>query len=158
MADVTVGERSDAQTALVNLSREGVLESFPLPGGRRRVVAWDAAPADDSDAQRTARLAEAVARRGERQAAEAVTDAAAFGVRRVIAPQLRRGRVFAIGDAAHEVSPIGGQGMNLGLLDAATLAPLVAEWIARGEAPESALRRWSGGACGRPRPPPDWLR
>jgi 2-polyprenyl-6-methoxyphenol hydroxylase-like FAD-dependent oxidoreductase len=30
-----------------------------------------------------------------------------------------------IGDAAHEVSPIGGQGMTLGWVDAAELAPLL---------------------------------
>ena len=45
---------------------------------------------------------------------------------------MRAGRVFAIGDTAHEVSPIGGQGMNLGFLDAVTLAPLLARWLHEG--------------------------
>ena len=59
-----------------------------------------------------------------------------------MAPSLRRGGLFAIGDTAHEVSPIGGQGMNLGLLDAATLAPLLARWVRAGEAPDAELARW----------------
>ena len=59
-----------------------------------------------------------------------------------VAPRLRRGRLFVIGDAAHEVSPIGGQGMNLGLLDAVTLAPLLAAWTRTGAAPERELEKW----------------
>ena len=59
-----------------------------------------------------------------------------------ISPSLRRGGLFAIGDTAHEVSPIGGQGMNLGLLDAATLAPLLARWVRVGEPPDHDLARW----------------
>ncbi|HEU4667186.1 MAG TPA: FAD-dependent monooxygenase, partial [Arthrobacter sp.] len=45
--------------------------------------------------------------------------------RRIVA-----GRVVLVGDAAHEISPIGGQGMNLGWLDAQALAPLVRDAVA----------------------------
>ena len=129
-------------TAVVHLDRQGVLESFPLPGGARRYVAWDAPDADPDPASRLSRLQRALDARGERVAAAAVAQAVGFGVRRFVAPRLRRGPLLVIGDAAHEVSPIGGQGMNLGLLDAAGLAPLVAEWVGTGREPRDALARW----------------
>ncbi|WP_243077255.1 NAD(P)/FAD-dependent oxidoreductase [Microbacterium sp. SS28] len=138
MADVAGG--SDDEIAVVNIDASGVLESFPLPGGRRRFVAWDAAPADASEGARAERLRAALRERGE--PADAVTAATAFEVRRAVAPGLRRGGLFVIGDTAHEVSPIGGQGMNLGLLDAATLAPLLADWARTGVEPGLELQRW----------------
>lgn len=144
MADIPVPDRPEADTAVVNLAPEGVLESFPLPGAMRRVVAWDAAgePAVDLPEVRVRRLRSALRARGEASVAEAVQTASAFGIRRACAPQLRRGRLFVIGDAAHEVSPIGGQGMNLGLLDAVGLAPLLARWVHEHEAPEAELDAW----------------
>ncbi|WP_020141382.1 SDR family oxidoreductase [Streptomyces sp. 351MFTsu5.1] len=39
----------------------------------------------------------------------------------------RRGRVLLAGDAAHRQMPVGGQAVNLGLQDAAALAPLLAD-------------------------------
>jgi len=144
MSDVVVEDRPDADTAIVNLAPGGVLESFPLPGSMRRVVAWDAAadPAVDEASVRVERLQAALRTRGEASAADAVVTATAFGVRQVCAPQLRRGRLIVIGDAAHEVSPIGGQGMNLGLLDAVGLAPLLARWVQEGSAPDTELAAW----------------
>lgn len=142
MTDAACPPRDDDDTAVVNLEREGVLESFPLPGGMRRFVAWDPPGGDPEPATRADRLRAALRARGEPEAADAVQAATAFGVRRAVAPRLRRGRVFVIGDTAHEVSPIGGQGMNLGLLDAVTLAPLLAAWAHTGDAPEPELLRW----------------
>ena len=50
----------------------------------------------------------------------------------------RQGRVLLAGDAAHVHSPFGGQGMSLGLVDAANLGWKLAAVI-RGELPESLL-------------------
>lgn len=135
----------DGDRAVVHLDARGVLESFPLPAGRRRYVAWvgpgdDGAPAD--------RLREAVATRtASDAAASAVGDATAFGVARSGLAAMRSGRLIAIGDTAHEVSPIGGQGMNLGLIDAVTLAPLLARWVrAESRASGRAIRSTAPGA------------
>jgi 2-polyprenyl-6-methoxyphenol hydroxylase-like FAD-dependent oxidoreductase len=50
----------------------------------------------------------------------------------------RRGRVLLAGDAAHIHSPFGGQGLGLGLVDAANLGWKLAA-VVRGEMPESLL-------------------
>jgi 2-polyprenyl-6-methoxyphenol hydroxylase-like FAD-dependent oxidoreductase len=50
----------------------------------------------------------------------------------------RRGKVLLAGDAAHVHSPFGGQGMSLGLVDAANLGWKLA-MVVRGEMPESLL-------------------
>jgi 2-polyprenyl-6-methoxyphenol hydroxylase-like FAD-dependent oxidoreductase len=50
----------------------------------------------------------------------------------------RRGRVLLAGDAAHVHSPFGGQGLSLGLVDAANLGWKLAA-VVRGEMPESLL-------------------
>jgi hypothetical protein len=50
----------------------------------------------------------------------------------------RRGRVLLAGDAAHVHSPFGGQGLSLGLVDAANLGWKLAAVI-RGEMPDSLL-------------------
>jgi 2-polyprenyl-6-methoxyphenol hydroxylase-like FAD-dependent oxidoreductase len=153
MADVVdAGAGAPDDVAVVHLDAAGVLESFPLPNGGRRLVAWDRFTRRDEairggwlsdDPGDVSRLREAVTRRtGDDRIATGIERVSAFGVRRAVADRMRAGRVFVIGDAAHEVSPIGGQGMNLGLLDAATLAPVLASWVRSGTAPEHELRRW----------------
>ncbi len=57
-------------------------------------------------------------------------------------PTYRKGRVLLAGDAAHIHSPFGGQGLNLGLLDAVNLGWKLAAVI-RGTLPEDLLDTYS---------------
>lgn len=138
--------------AVIHLERAGVVESFPLPGGRRRFVVHvgtvpDAegrrtpSPAASTPPASTAPTADQLAALVSRRTGEAVdptttTMTSAFGVRRRLATRTVVGRVVLIGDAAHEISPIGGQSMNLGWLDGAALETVLA----------TALRRRGGRA------------
>ncbi|MFZ3416691.1 FAD-dependent oxidoreductase [Arthrobacter sp. 3Tela_A] len=114
----------DGPVGVLYLEPEGIVESFPLPGGKRRWVAHTRSLHTDSDAKDLARIV--AARTGRTPEAAASTMLSAFPVRTTALKQLVHGRTVLIGDAAHEVSPIGGQGMTLGWVDAAELAPLLA--------------------------------
>ncbi|MGP0221196.1 FAD-dependent oxidoreductase [Paenarthrobacter sp. NCHU4564] len=109
--------------AVLYLEPDGIVESFPLPGGIRRWVARLGAPDRGSTAGALAALI--TARTGVPVDPSTTTMLSAFEVQSRIAPRMVHGRVMLLGDAAHEISPIGGQGMNLGWLDAASLAPVI---------------------------------
>ena len=114
--------------AAVFFSRAGVVESFPLPHGRRRwVVKTDGRSHDNSHDTLVQTLASEVPRRtGYEFPAGECSFVSAFGVYRHVASRMVAHRLALAGDAAHVVSPIGGQGMNLGWLDAADLARALA--------------------------------
>ncbi len=135
LPDVTgLGPRAE-----IRLHLAGLMESFPLPGGWRRVVVRlaDACidpPLDRSEAALAARVCElALERSGACFDASRARMASAFGVERWLARRFVAGRVALAGDAAHVISPIGGQGLNLGWLDAVALADAI-ERTADGDA------------------------
>jgi 2-octaprenyl-6-methoxyphenol hydroxylase len=58
-------------------------------------------------------------------------------------PQTIDGRCVAIGNAAQTMHPVAGQGLNLGLRDAATLAIVLRDWLVTpDEPPAIALQRY----------------
>jgi 2-polyprenyl-6-methoxyphenol hydroxylase-like FAD-dependent oxidoreductase len=146
MGDFADGTGLGADAALF-LAPEGIVESFPLPGALRRWVlrmngadgAGTAVPHAGPDA---GWLAERVRHRtGFRVDAGSNSMLSSFGVRSRLARRMVTGRTVLIGDAAHEISPIGGQGMNLGWLDAVALAPVVLA-AARGADVGARLQRF----------------
>lgn len=69
--------------------------------------------------------------------------ASSFTDRAMQATTYRRGRVLLAGDAAHIHSPLGGQGLNTGLGDAANLGWKLAATV-RGHAPDGLLDTYTG--------------
>ena len=61
-----------------------------------------------------------------------------FPLRRFDAPSFRAPRLALVGDAAHSVHPLAGQGVNQGFLDALALAREIATALGRGEDPGDA--------------------
>ena len=137
-------ERAHANTAYQWFQGGPVLALLPLPGSHVSMV-WSLPAAD---AQRVSTLApEALCReveaatRGALGQLSVVTAPRSYPLRRLAARRLIAPRIVLLGDAAHVVHPLAGQGLNLGLQDARMLAGLLAQSGALRDPGEQRLLR-----------------
>ena len=136
------------ETAWQRFLPTGPLALLPFTQGRSSIV-WTLPEAEAQrvlaldDAAFALELTDASAARLGR--AQPVSERAAFPLRRQLVRQQVAGRVLVLGDAAHVVHPLAGQGVNLGLRDVAALRAEVESAQARRVDWASAhrLQRWA---------------
>lgn len=140
-------EQPHEATAWQRFLPTGPLAFLPCSDGRSSIV-WTLPTAE---AQRLLALDDAAFCRELTRAFDArlgavvsVSQRAAFPLRRQLAKAYVSGRVALVGDAAHAVHPLAGQGVNLGLRDVAALRT---QWRAAAErgtdlASPHRLSRW----------------
>jgi 2-polyprenyl-6-methoxyphenol hydroxylase-like FAD-dependent oxidoreductase/protein-S-isoprenylcysteine O-methyltransferase Ste14 len=117
---------------------DGAVESFPLPEGKRRWIVQTSEHLEDASPGLLSQIVKT--RAGFDLPLADQLNQSAFTPRRLDCEVLHDGRVLLCGDAAHAMSPIGGQGMNTGFADAQHLARALTAILQEGQAPEAWLR------------------
>ena len=137
-------ERPHAGTAFQWFLGGSILALLPLPGHRVSMV-WSTSR---SHAQRLlaaspSELSDAVGEASARVLGELklITPPTAFPLARQSVDRLVEPRAALIGDAAHGIHPLAGQGVNLGLRDARALAQVLVERGAQNDCGDYGLLR-----------------
>src|SRR5262245_15162705 len=128
--------RDHQNTAWQRFLPGGPLALLPLADGRSSIV-WSLPTADAerllaaSDAEFLAELGAASA--GVVGELTACSKRVGFPLQALHALKYTAPRVALLGDAAHTVHPLAGQGMNLGILDAASIVAVIEDALVAGE-------------------------
>jgi 2-octaprenyl-6-methoxyphenol hydroxylase len=119
---------------------QGPCVFVPLPGDRSSIV-WVSAP---KEAERLKSLSDDELSQAAEAQSHSILGRLQVEPGRHVFPlaierprQFAKARVALVGEAAHVIPPIGAQGLNMGLRDAADLADLVRDAMALGEDPGS---------------------
>jgi len=130
LADVHLSGAVPSDEVTLYFSPAGMMVVAPLPGGVHRIVApVDEAPEHPS-ADYVQTLLDTRGPQRERALVQGIVWGSRFRVHHRVADTYRAGRVVLAGDAAHVHSPAGGQGMNVGILDAMRLADALVRSLA----------------------------
>jgi 2-octaprenylphenol hydroxylase len=140
-------EHPHAETAWQRFLPAGPLAFLPLADGRSSVV-WSVSTdqaevlCELEDDEFRAKLQSASG--GVLGEIFSLSKRARFPLQASHAHQYCRDRVVLVGDAAHTIHPLAGQGMNLGIMDAAVIADVLFGAIHKGEDPGDlrVLRRY----------------
>ncbi len=137
-------EYPHARTAWQRFLPTGPVAFLPLADGRSSIV-WTTTP---EHAERLVNGAPeqvgqelSIALDGALGAVELAGPRGQFPLRLAHAKNYCRERFVLVGDAAHAIHPLAGQGVNLGFLDSAALVEVLGEELARGMKPQALGER-----------------
>ncbi len=140
VANLTMAEAHDG-LAHERFTGDGAIALLPLPGeGDKRVSLVWTLSAEQAEAMQAASAEDFIASLNQQLGSRAGTALEVdyrqcFPVKKIIAAEQVRSHLLLLGNAAHSMHPVAGQGFNLSVRDMATLTELLAKAHGDGIAP-----------------------